>query len=319
MKALSAERVRACYRAACELDVQAFKPGNVSVQSPGHGMTASDFLRSARHSASPIAREGVTLGRRILDSVSATRAVVDCNTNLGIVLLIAPLVQAHYSYPGIPLAVAVSKVLATTDIADTEAVYRAVRLAAPGGLGEAERHDVSGLAGAALTDVMREAEAHDLIARQYANGYIELLHDACPYLAHALKRQTTVEYALTDLFLYLLANYPDSHIGRKYGDRVAADVMVMAAETRRVFDDAANDDRRLAALYVFDETLKQRDINPGTTADFCVAACFSHRLQSQATANPGTDPDNPRNTRPSQAGLPRLSIRQAYEGEMKWQ
>ena len=319
MTALSTEQIRGLYLDACELDVQAFKPGNVSLQSSGHGMTASDFLRSAEHSASPLVREGGTLGQRILDSISATRAAVNCNTNLGIVLLIAPLVQAHYRYPSIPLDVAVRRILATTDIADTEAVYRAIRLAAPGGLGKAERHDVSEPAGASLIDVMCEASPHDLIARQYANGYIELLHDACPYLARVLKRHTTIEYALTDLFLYLLATYPDSHIRRKHGRRVAADVTVMADEVKRAVDRAVSEERRLAALHAFDKELKQRGINPGTTADFCVAACFSNRLQSQATANPGTDPDNPRNTRPSQAGRPRLSIRQAYEGEMKWQ
>jgi triphosphoribosyl-dephospho-CoA synthetase len=89
-----AEAVPRAYLEAFRLDVQALKPGNVSVGSPGHGMRAEDFLRSAEASAEQIARRGPTLGERVRLVVAASRRLADCNTNLGIVPLCAPLAQA---------------------------------------------------------------------------------------------------------------------------------------------------------------------------------------------------------------------------------
>ena len=99
------------YREACVADVTAFKPGNVSLASPGHGMTADAFLRSADASAPHMARAGIRLGRRVWLSVSATRSAVGCNTNLGIVLLCAPLIQAAMDFPRHGLRDAIDLVL----------------------------------------------------------------------------------------------------------------------------------------------------------------------------------------------------------------
>ncbi len=45
--------LQAAVRRACELDVNALKPGNVSMDSPGYGMTAADFFASAEPLPSP--------------------------------------------------------------------------------------------------------------------------------------------------------------------------------------------------------------------------------------------------------------------------
>ena len=82
------------FMAVCRAEVMALKPGNVHVHAAGHGMTVEDFLRSAEASAPEIARSGTPVGERILRAVRATRSVVDCNTNLGILLLCAPLARA---------------------------------------------------------------------------------------------------------------------------------------------------------------------------------------------------------------------------------
>jgi triphosphoribosyl-dephospho-CoA synthase len=42
------------YRQACEIELQAFKPGNVSIYSPAHDMTVDDFRLSAKVSAALI-------------------------------------------------------------------------------------------------------------------------------------------------------------------------------------------------------------------------------------------------------------------------
>jgi ATP:dephospho-CoA triphosphoribosyl transferase. len=35
------------YKCACAIDVEAFKPGNVSVYNAGHDMTVDDFILSS--------------------------------------------------------------------------------------------------------------------------------------------------------------------------------------------------------------------------------------------------------------------------------
>ena len=87
------EMLSVFYREACRFDVVSIKPGNVSIDLPGHAMDAGMFLRSADQSAEDIARPGQSLGQRILSAITATRNAVGCNTNLGIVLLCAPLIQ----------------------------------------------------------------------------------------------------------------------------------------------------------------------------------------------------------------------------------
>ena len=79
---------------ACIEELEAPKPGNVSFASAGHGMTADDFVASARCTADVLGARGLSLGERVLGSIEATRAAAGCNTNLGIVLLCAPLAQA---------------------------------------------------------------------------------------------------------------------------------------------------------------------------------------------------------------------------------
>jgi triphosphoribosyl-dephospho-CoA synthase len=305
MTTLSASQVSDCYRQACALDVQAFKPGNVSMQSSGHGMEAVQFLSSAASSAPKMACREISLGQRILSSIQATHAQVGCNTNLGIVLLCAPLVQAHYRYPGIPFTAAVKRVLAQATLADTEAVYQAIRLASPGGLGRVAHHDVTLEVRQSLVEVMRYASDRDLIARQYANGFAELLGDAQAYLQRALQHHAEPETALTDLFLYLLVQYPDTHIMRKHDEQTALRVAVMAADVHRDFRNADSPQQTIDSLGEFDEQLKRRSINPGTTADFCVAAYFLNRLM-QAKSTTGTVPGNPRFLQSQQAAAPQF-------------
>ena len=88
------EALQRAYIAACRLELRALKPGNVHVLSEGHGMTVAQFEASALASAPALAAPGKPVGERIRDAVAATHAAVGCNTNLGIVLLAAPLMAA---------------------------------------------------------------------------------------------------------------------------------------------------------------------------------------------------------------------------------
>ncbi|MDT7838282.1 triphosphoribosyl-dephospho-CoA synthase [Aquabacterium sp. OR-4] len=86
--------IRDAFVQACALDVAVRKPGNVSHASPGHGMQAAQFEASAEAAAGPLCRAGASVGQRIVTAQAASWRAAGCNTNLGIVLLCAPLAAA---------------------------------------------------------------------------------------------------------------------------------------------------------------------------------------------------------------------------------
>jgi triphosphoribosyl-dephospho-CoA synthase len=254
---------------ACALDVETMKPGNVSIASAGHGMTATQFIASADAASRGLFTPGVRVGARILDAVRITFDVVACNTNLGIVLLCAPLCAAlELLHEDISRwHDATQYVLADLDIDDARLAYRAIALANPGGLGEAPEQSVHAPPTVTLQDAMMLAAKRDSIARQYANGFADVFDIA-------LRLDTTREHeAMLDAFLTCLATWPDSHIVRKHGMTMAQSVT-----HRAVQHDAhwrlAGCPQRSAELDAWDADLKSRGINPGTSADLSVAAMF---------------------------------------------
>jgi len=83
----------------------------------GHRMSVDDFMRSAAAAAGPLTAPGMSVGQRILGAVAATRSAVETNTNLGIILLCAPLAAAAEAATT-DLRVALVDVLENLDIED---------------------------------------------------------------------------------------------------------------------------------------------------------------------------------------------------------
>lgn len=265
--------------AVCRAEVMALKPGNVHVHAAGHGMTVADFLLSADVAAPEIARPGAAVGERILRAVRATRAAVNCNTNLGILLLTAPLARAAEMPPDRPLQDRVCAVLEELSVEDAEAAYEAIRLASPGGLGRAAEHDVVGPATVDLRTAMAAARARDRIAAQYADGYRDVFGIGVAR-ARALTGKDAVSMAEA-VYLDFLTAFPDSHVLRKQGEAVAAGLMAEAQEVRRQLAAVSSDAVRHDHLFAFDARLKWQGINPGTSADLTVASLFAHWLEDR--------------------------------------
>ena len=271
-------RARACFIRACELDVAVRKPGNVSRVSAGHGMQAQMFVDSARAAAVPLFAAGRPVGERIEAAVEASWSAAGCNTNLGIVLLAAPLAraaEAANAAPGGGLRQAVQAVLGALDLADSAAAFRAIAHARPGGLGRAAREDVHAPPTLDLRAAMALAADRDLIARQYVDGYAALFDQGLRALGPGFSLMTDARdehatAAVQRLYLDLLARFPDSHIVRKHGDGVAQTVMTAAQawSERAGAGESLDADPGFAA---WDESLKALHINPGTTADLTVA------------------------------------------------
>jgi triphosphoribosyl-dephospho-CoA synthase len=273
-------------------------------------MQARDFIVSARASVTAMTEAGIGLGERIYRSIAATRDAVGINTNLGIVLLGAPLLQAACGTGASNLRDAVRRVLDATTVADADFVYRAIRFAAPAGLGRCDAADVRDPAVLNLRDSMLLAAHIDLIAAQYANGFTELFDVAIPHLVSALQRWNDTPWAVTDLYLYLLSRFEDSHVVRKHGRATAGEIKVLARSTYDDFLHADSKDLALNRLDEADVQFKTRGVNPGTTADFCVASLLLHRLLAQPAHLTGKFRSQQQTLRPTQAEVSQVQTNQ---------
>ena len=275
---LAPNPVAAAVWRACVEELEAPKPGNVSFASAGHGMEADDFVTSARCSAEVLGTPGLSLGERILGSIEATRAAVGCNTNLGIVLLCAPLAQAALEGdPERPLRARLAEVLASAGVEDTERVFAAIRRAAPAGLGKSKHHDVRAPAQAPLVAAMRESEDRDRVARQYARCFEDIFDFGLAALARSRGRWPDVQ-AVVALYLTFLARFKDSHIQRKLGSVAAEGVRLEALRLVASLESSKSPEMNIDELARFDCSLKSRGINPGTSADLTVATLLAGTL-----------------------------------------
>jgi triphosphoribosyl-dephospho-CoA synthase len=278
-------RIAEAYLAACRLEVRTLKPGNVHVFAEGHRMTVADFDRSAEASAPFVSDPDLRVGARIRRAIEATFAAVATNTNLGIVLLCAPLAAAAQSNAplGASLEQRLAGVLASLDHEDAREVYRAIAHANPAGLGEDSSGDVRAEPPAAWTllDAMRAAAPRDMIAAEYASGFRQVFAHARAFAAH-LAEGAPPSDALALIFLEQLAQHPDTHIVRKHGPGLARRVQMEAARMLAELDApgvrAIADPQVRARLLRLDADLKSWGANPGSLADLMCAGVFTANL-----------------------------------------
>jgi triphosphoribosyl-dephospho-CoA synthase len=284
---LTRDEIEAAYRAACRLEVRTLKPGNVHIFADGHRMTVADFDLSTEVSAPYISDNSLHVGARIRLAVEATFAAVAQNTNLGILLLCAPLAAAAERPGPASLADKLKSVLTGLDHEDAREVYKAIAAANPAGLGEDRSGDVRAEPPAdwTLLDAMRAAASRDMVAHEYATGFDRIFANATTWAA-GLASGAAPEDALASLFLHHLAEHPDTHIVRKHGPALAARVQSRAAEVLSVLTDHApaslSTPANRARLLALDAELKSWGANPGALADLMCASVFAGALKTAA-------------------------------------
>ncbi|MGO4439213.1 triphosphoribosyl-dephospho-CoA synthase [Rhizobium sp. RAF56] len=265
--------IKDAYLDACRGEVEALKPGNVHRFADGHRMTADQFVLSAEVSAPAISEPNAPVGRRVFDAVAATREKVGTNTNLGIVLLAAPLAKAAEDDRA-HLRDALQRTLDSMDGQDASDVFSAIRLANPGGLGSAEAGDVRQAPIISLIDAMAMAADRDMIARQYVTCFADIFGSGLTALKDAAERGETGMWPTVFTYLHFLSHFPDSHVGRKYGSGISEKIRQEAQTIEREVRHEASLSRRQDMLLDFDSRLKAQNINPGTSADLTVATLF---------------------------------------------
>ncbi len=278
---LNPDKVALAAQVACLLEVSAAKPGNVTRFADFADARYADYLVSAAilgmvfRKATP-----ATTGSLVLEVVRETRRTVGLNTNLGIALLFAPLAKAALLGGRRSLRSRLRTLLASLTPTDGRKVYEAIRLAAPGGLGEAEQFDVRATRGRVpLLAAMRTAMEWDSIAREYVSDFELTFTIGVPALKKCLKESHDPEASIIQTYLTLLSHTPDSLIARKCGSEEAEKVSRRAGEILAIGGAFTQKGRRELARW--DRTLRRggNRLNPGTTADLTAATLFAVMLE----------------------------------------
>jgi len=261
-----------CATLACLLEVAAPKPGNVHRGADFADLHFNDFLLSAV-AIGPIMEEAhqQPLGRTVLRAIQATRRSVGTNTNLGTVLLLAPLAKVPRDEP---LAAGVGEVLATLTSDDARDVYEAIRTAQPGGLGTVERMDVAQPPPDDLLAAMRAAAEVDLVARQYAEDFNDVLRHVAPWLVEGVEAGWTLPKSVVHVQMRLLARFGDGLICRKCGVEVSQEAAARAGVVLAVGDPPSAGYAQALADFDFWLRADGHRRNPGTTADLIAAGLF---------------------------------------------
>jgi triphosphoribosyl-dephospho-CoA synthase len=261
-----------CVSLACLLEATAPKPGNVHRGADFDDLTFTDLAVSGTVIGPILARAGeMGVGQAILKAVEATRDLVGTNSNLGMVLLLAPLAAVPRDEP---LREGVAKLLRGLHAEEARSIWAAIALAKPGGMGQVATHDVAGPAPEDILEAMRLAAGRDRIAAQYANEFTEVFDVVVPQLVESAERFGTLTEAIVYTHVRLMAELPDTLIARKAGSEVAERSAQFA---RQVLEAGGpGDETYYEALADFDFWLRSdgRRRNPGTTADLIAAGLF---------------------------------------------
>lgn len=272
-RALGPLSVGQCFTLASIMEATAPKPGNVHRGADFEDASYPDFVVAATL-VGPILELAVELplGQTILSAVAATQAAVATNTNLGTILLAAPLAKVPRAAP---LIEGVVEVLGNLTAQDASDVYAAIRLAKAGGLGRVDAGDVAGAPPDDLIAAMRLADDRDMVARQYAHHFQDVFETVVPWLLQALQSGWSLPVAIVRLHLQLMSRFPDSLIARRRGVEIARQA---AARAQAVLDAGSPGDeayeRGLADLDFWLRSDGHRR-NPGTTADLVAAGLFA--------------------------------------------
>jgi len=271
---------------ACLLEVSADKPGNVTRKEDFNDTSFQDFIISAA-AIGPAFRSAasVSVGETILSAIRATRAFVGSNTNLGIVLLLAPLAKAAGSDSSRNLQAAVRPILRCLTVEDARRAYEAINLANPAGMGTAERHDLSEVkVEITLLQAMEEARDRDSLAGEYVSDYNITFGIGLPALRRTLAQGVNLSEAIVQTFLYILSEVPDTLIGRKKGITAAQDV---SKQANRILKNGGIFGAK-REIQEFDSVLRdeKHSLNPGTTADLIAAVLFAYLIEDNFPLSP---------------------------------
>lgn len=282
---------------ACLLEVSAPKPGNVNRFRDFADTKYEHFLASASAMYKPFlqaAESGFALARGEREEAEIGYFIRECvkrarewhtggNTNLGIAMLIIPLctgagyVVAKQNKIDIEYIIDYAKNLVVNSTStDAINLYKAIRLANPGGLNKVNKMDVFDDQSFEIIiknklnmyDVLKIAE-YDLIAQELYNGYKITFEYGYKGIMKYYSETKDLNFSILKTFLEILADHEDSLIVRKVSKEKASEISRRAKE---VLEKGIEED----ILSEFDSYLREKGnlYNPGASADIIAASLF---------------------------------------------
>ncbi len=280
---MDSEKIGLAVERACLFEVSADKPGNVTRYEDFIDTSFEDFLISAAAIGPAFrATANASVGEIILHAIRATRNLVRVNTNLGIVLLLAPLAKAAELSPSVSLQSAVGSVLQNLTVDDTQLAYQAIRLAKPAGMGTSQRYDLNQTTtDITLLQAMEVARDRDTISREYVTTYNITFAIGLVALKKTLAQGVPLPEAIVQTFLSILAEVPDTLIARKNGKEVAQQISNRAK--RIIKKGGIFGDKGEIQKFDFDLRDEKHSLNPGTTADLIAAVLFAYFVEEDVS------------------------------------
>jgi triphosphoribosyl-dephospho-CoA synthase len=297
-----ADHVSRCLQLAILLEVSAYpKPGNVHRTADFRGTRYEHFLasavavephfrRAARRgvmvSAGKIGLKKMGIGAVIRDAIQDVSGWQHGgNTLLGSIILLSPMAaaagmtSAENSFSITMFRENVKRVVESTTPLDAVALYDAIAIANPGGLGEAPKLDVTDPASkkrilddrVTLFDVFKIASEWDSIASEWVNNYHITFDLGYPYFIQQLQGVGEINVATVHTFLKILSEVPDTLVARKVGLTKAKEVSMQAKHVLEIGGLLTMEGR--GSLWALDGDLRKTShkLNPGTTADITAA------------------------------------------------
>lgn len=273
-------------RAACVLEATAPKVGNVHPGARFNDLTFEHFVAAADITALTMAnvRDVDSMGPAMLAAIRQTRSATGTNVNLGIVLLLGPLLAGEPDFDtGCDLLRWKSGVARTLNqLTEQHGGYVAAAIAAAdaGGLVQDSvsasdplninqyRDCGERIAPYDLIQAMRSAADRDRIAEQYAGGFVDLFDHVVPTIRDSVIETGDLLGGIVKAHVRLIADRGDSLIARKNGRAASESARQWAAECLRSYDQHS--------VRRFDARLREDDhkMNPGTTADLVAAGLY---------------------------------------------
>ncbi len=277
MQRLTGEEIAWAAQLACLFEVSVEKPGNVSRNVGFADVRFEDFATSAL-AIGPAFRDAgpATVGATVSRAVVDTRRLVATNTNLGLILLLAPLAKAAArAGQDRDLRSSLHDVLAELTVSDARLAYNAIRAASPAGMGEVEDHDVrKDDVTVTLREAMAAARERDSIAREYVTDYAITFDLGTETIRRHWLDGARFSEAVVMAFLTILAAVPDTLIARKNGIAASEAVSHRASVILEAGGSLSAPGRALLADLAEELGDEAHAFNPGTTADLVAAALF---------------------------------------------
>ncbi|TWT74004.1 triphosphoribosyl-dephospho-CoA synthase [Allorhodopirellula solitaria] len=293
LAASAARRVDAV-RMACVLEATAPKVGNVHPAAHFHDLNYTHFVSAADATASMLAdlSDVDRVGAVIHSAVTASVVATGTNVNLGILLLLGPLLSSEpdwqrdrthtHSERLTMWQSQTAEQVARIDPHQGALIASAISGAGAGGLTDASLGndhplDVNGNHRDSydILAAMRLAASRDRIAAQYAGGFRDLFQHVVPALQHSVASSGDLLSGIVLAHINLIADSGDSLIARKCGQAESDRVARLAKEC---LDTMARqgERQRVESIRRFDKVLRAdgNRLNPGTTADLIAAAIY---------------------------------------------